>query len=1841
MALDSKELAQLAAMLGDVLAPRIREAVAENVSVRIEALAQTMQADNAKALADVQAAFVKSLEEQSFAIRRDFLEQVELTKSSAAQLVTEAQSAATSGFSIVETTLTAVDEKIDSLARTLGDSITAQVDAVRKAIPVVPPPPVIPAPTKLLVDGELSDEMRDAMAVAVKHVLQPIVDSALTPIIERASRIEAALPEAVAAAKQAIITDVDALLAGVSGAVASIAEATEKVKLETEARFGETDKAIVKAITAVESNTAELFNSVNDSVAVLDDKVLKQLAVVNHQIETEHKATAALVAEVSGATEQCAKHAKQAEATAGAAGEEVAALEQKVAAQLRAQRETAAEELLTSVNDVNALVTEAREVAAAAVDAAQAQLTKYVEGAVAVLDGKFGEQLTVSSRAAAEALSSAVSAIRTSQEESIKNSEGAIVALDNKFGDQLNASNQATAQALASSISDINMLVTETREFAGGVRASLDASLIAVRRELATAVDRLELLVEENATCAKGDTRKAEQALRETIEAQTSTVTKQFADIEASRTSEAALASEELEKNFAQIKAQVTEVSARVDLVVTHHAAESRLTGAAVDKRFEDTARSVNAAIESHVAKTSSTISSAVAALTDSTVAETGKLRTFVDQVAAKGGVLAEQVAANAELLQTVRDAVDGNQKSAEVSHNHLVKSIDGVRKSMLELDGVVMSLRGFVDTSNSKASKATQVLRAETTDKLVQLEVEFKRSSELSFKQFAEFATNSDDGVRTALETVREFAGGVRAALDAAVKAVRDEAAAYQLETCETADKNIAAVRAELDSRTEAVVKQVVDAMATVDEVIKSEHVSTESQFGKHSEELRSIVASVEGVARTVQQSTEQLAKQLSEQVDTRATALSDAHSRYVARTDAWAGDVSKSLEAINIHVVDQLKSISEDKDKALVESEQRLVEQINSVREFAGGFSPTLEAGIAGVQEQIATAVQLHAAAVQQINDEIVRAAAVAKQFTEATASGLVEEFTENLQTSNEKLVSLVSSKHTETLSASAKAIEAAAIAADESDSKVLAQLQQLEASITDIRESVAGVTVSTEAGFKAVRDEAEQLNLENARSVSKLLNEFADKAQSSVTELRKAIEARVDETAKQFDHNLEETSNLLIALRDESALAQTAAAEATAKAIADASATAAQAIQAVEQHLLNEVLPRHDLDLSKAAKTMNAETVGLVSDRLGELTAQITAVDGDVAASAATFAAALVEVKASVETLGGDTAKRAAGFSEAIKQVAESVTSIKTESLAAVESAVANIATALGDRVQLISQQSKESTADTGVQIEALSKYVEQVAASVLEVKQDSLDAVKSTDAAIRKDFDAREQSITKEIELANLSLEEKFGSIAVVVDSAVQSVRTEASDALAAANAEFYKQHRDDVESVLQQVKVVRESVHVVSEQSVERIAALQHALGEVFDAVPEHVRTAFAPIESTFVEIMNKTVEAQVVQLLDLVTPELEATARTAAIGAVPAAVQAQAEPLREAIAGPLVRAAADEATRIATEACDAAVGAANASAEGAVAIAKGEAATAATLAAMAATEALRGELLKALDPAARIAELMGVVVPREVRAVVADTMADVEPRVELRLTARLQAAIDRIPVPRDGRDGRDAKDGRDGLDGKNAKVMPPVPYEYSKLYEAGAWAVHANGIWVAGRTTDVEPTADCADWDCVVSGVKAVETVLQEDGRTIELHMAMSNGEFTKSVITLPIPILRDTYDATREYAEHDMVTYDGSQWAARRRGKGLLPRPGTDFDAWRLVVKHGKDGKDLKQPAPQVIRHFGEWELGKEYPVNVTVDHAGVRWLSMKSTRERPPFTTLVSNEIWTKLGA
>lgn len=86
------------------------------------------------------------------------------------------------------------------------------------------------------------------------------------------------------------------------------------------------------------------------------------------------------------------------------------------------------------------------------------------------------------------------------------------------------------------------------------------------------------------------------------------------------------------------------------------------------------------------------------------------------------------------------------------------------------------------------------------------------------------------------------------------------------------------------------------------------------------------------------------------------------------------------------------------------------------------------------------------------------------------------------------------------------------------------------------------------------------------------------------------------------------------------------------------------------------------------------------------------------------------------------------------------------------------------------------------------------------------------------------------------------------------------------------------------------------------------------------------------------------------------------------------------------------------------------------------------------------------------------------------------------------------------------------------------------------------------------------------------------DIVPRDDGRTIE--MKFTQGDVTHAFeLCFPVMIYRDVYKEGETYQHGDCVTFGGSLWHAQ---KETAERPGPG-DAWRLAVRRGRDGKDLK----------------------------------------------------------
>ena len=187
---------------------------------------------------------------------------------------------------------------------------------------------------------------------------------------------------------------------------------------------------------------------------------------------------------------------------------------------------------------------------------------------------------------------------------------------------------------------------------------------------------------------------------------------------------------------------------------------------------------------------------------------------------------------------------------------------------------------------------------------------------------------------------------------------------------------------------------------------------------------------------------------------------------------------------------------------------------------------------------------------------------------------------------------------------------------------------------------------------------------------------------------------------------------------------------------------------------------------------------------------------------------------------------------------------------------------------------------------------------------------------------------------------------------------------------------------------------------------------------------------------------------------------------------------------------------------------------------------------------------------------------------------------DADPEI---VRAMVVAAVQQIPVPKDGRDG---EPGRDAV---HVEILDGI--EPGKRYGRNTFAAHAGGLLRSFKATDpINGDADLerAGWHVVVRGIDDLSIELGDDLRTVRVRCAMTGGKVVEKSATFPIMIDRGIYKTETRYEAGDVVTWDGSMWVCR--GVALDVRPGIPKDqplheeslaAWRLAVKRGRDGRD------------------------------------------------------------
>ncbi|MAG66602.1 MAG: phage portal protein [Pseudomonadales bacterium] len=196
------------------------------------------------------------------------------------------------------------------------------------------------------------------------------------------------------------------------------------------------------------------------------------------------------------------------------------------------------------------------------------------------------------------------------------------------------------------------------------------------------------------------------------------------------------------------------------------------------------------------------------------------------------------------------------------------------------------------------------------------------------------------------------------------------------------------------------------------------------------------------------------------------------------------------------------------------------------------------------------------------------------------------------------------------------------------------------------------------------------------------------------------------------------------------------------------------------------------------------------------------------------------------------------------------------------------------------------------------------------------------------------------------------------------------------------------------------------------------------------------------------------------------------------------------------------------------------------------------------------------QLVKGIEPApAPSAEEVGVVFERR--------FSDLALSLERQARDIVDKAVDRIPVPQDGKDALDID------------VLPAINEERS--YCKGTFASHNGGIWIARRKTH-----GMDGWECIVNGWASTEIITFSE-RGFEVSVTDALGQKTTKRIDIPSMIYRGVFTPGMHHPG-DMVTFGGSLWHCNEPTDKKPGEPGCK--AWTLAAKRGRDGKDLRPSA-------------------------------------------------------
>lgn len=203
------------------------------------------------------------------------------------------------------------------------------------------------------------------------------------------------------------------------------------------------------------------------------------------------------------------------------------------------------------------------------------------------------------------------------------------------------------------------------------------------------------------------------------------------------------------------------------------------------------------------------------------------------------------------------------------------------------------------------------------------------------------------------------------------------------------------------------------------------------------------------------------------------------------------------------------------------------------------------------------------------------------------------------------------------------------------------------------------------------------------------------------------------------------------------------------------------------------------------------------------------------------------------------------------------------------------------------------------------------------------------------------------------------------------------------------------------------------------------------------------------------------------------------------------------------------------------------------------------------------------------------------------------TVDDVKPLV----AEMVDAAVRALPPPKDGEDGKDADMADLKLHlaelVKNIQLpSPPSVDEVAAVFERRfsdltlSWERQARDTFE--KAVDRMPAPkDGRD----ALPLESFDLSLAEDGRTVTVKMQAGATVLEKSLKIASV-IDRGAYKSQSEYECGDAVTHGGSLWIAQQDSPEGAP--GMGGKGWRLAVKKGRDGKDLRDNSSSLDKSKG-----------------------------------------------